>query len=83
MDTWGVDQCRPEGDDVGRRQRQFPKALGLELDLTGRGMGMRSQRYAMIVEDGTVTGLMVEAAGAFDVSSAENILATCKIATTR
>lgn len=53
----------------------FTKALGLELDLTARGLGIRSQRYAMVVEDGRVTHLNVEPPGGFDVSRAENILA--------
>jgi peroxiredoxin (alkyl hydroperoxide reductase subunit C) len=48
--------------------------VGLELDLAARGFGLRSQRYAMIVEDGTVTALNVESAGEFGVSSAETIL---------
>ncbi len=51
------------------------KALGLELDLTARGLGIRSQRYAMVVEDGKVTHLGVEAPGDFDVSKAESVLA--------
>ena len=51
------------------------KALGLELDLTARGLGIRSQRYAMVVEDGRVTHLNVEPPGGFDVSRAENVLA--------
>ena len=49
------------------------KALGLELDLTARGLGIRSQRYAMVVEDGRVTHLGVEAPGDFDVSKAESV----------
>ena len=53
----------------------FTKALGLELDLTARGLGVRSQRYAMVVEDGRVTHLGVEAPGGFDVSTAESVLA--------
>ena len=53
----------------------FTKALGLELDLNARGMGTRSQRYAMIAEDGKVTHLAVEAPGGFDVSRGEAILA--------
>ena len=51
------------------------KALGLELDLTARGLGMRSQRYAMVVEDGKVTHLGVEGPGEFEVSKAESVLA--------
>ena len=53
----------------------FTKALGLELDLTARGLGIRSQRYAMVVEDGRVTHLNVEPPGGFDVSRAESVLA--------
>lgn len=52
------------------------KALGLELDLVGRGMGVRSQRFALVAEDGKVTQLAVEAPGGFDVSRAEAILAS-------
>src|ERR1700722_3830744 len=51
------------------------KALGLELDLTARGMGVRSQRYALVAEDGKVTHLAIEAPGGFEVSRAESILA--------
>lgn len=53
----------------------FTKALGLELDLVPRGMGVRSQRFALIAEDGRVTHLAVEAPGGFEVSRAEAILA--------
>jgi len=53
----------------------FTKALGLELDLVARGLGVRSQRFALIAEDGKVTHLAVEAPGGFDVSRAESILA--------
>jgi peroxiredoxin len=53
----------------------FTKALGLELDLVSRGMGVRSQRYALIAENGKVTHLAVEQPGGFDVSKAESILA--------
>ncbi|MFV1851527.1 MAG: peroxiredoxin [Thalassospira sp.] len=52
----------------------FVDATGLELDLTGRGLGKRANRFAMIVEDGKVTHLAVEEPGAFDVSSAESVL---------
>lgn len=53
----------------------FVNATGLELDLTGRGLGKRANRFAMIVDDGKVTDLAVEEPGAFDVSSAEAVLA--------
>ena len=54
----------------------FTRALGLEQDLSARGMGIRSQRYAMVVDDGVVKTLNVEAPGKFEVSDAGSILAT-------
>ena len=53
---------------------KFAKALGLETDLTERGMGVRSQRYSMLVEDGVVKKLNVEKAGQYEVSSAEHMM---------
>lgn len=53
----------------------FTHALGLELDLTARGMGVRSQRFALVADDGVVTLLAVEEPGGFDVSRAEQVLA--------
>ena len=53
---------------------QLTKTLGLELDLTARGLGIRSQRYAMIVEDKVISSLAVEEPGQFDVSRAETVL---------
>src|SRR5437879_1973230 len=53
----------------------FAKAIGLSLDLSERGLGMRSQRYAMVVEDGVVKTLNIEEApGKADISGAENLL---------
>jgi peroxiredoxin len=75
MDAWGKDQ--KVADKVAMLadgSAAFTKAVGLELDLLGRGMGLRSQRYAMIIEDGKVKKLLVEAPGAFEVSSAEHVL---------
>ena len=54
----------------------FTKALGLELDLVARGMGVRAQRFAMVVDNGKVTHLAVEQPGGFDVSRAESVLAS-------
>jgi peroxiredoxin (alkyl hydroperoxide reductase subunit C) len=54
---------------------QFTKALGLELDLTARGLGVRSQRFALVADDMKVTHLAVEKPGDFDVSRAEAVLA--------
>lgn len=52
----------------------FTKALGLELDLTARGLGLRCQRFALVAKDGKVTHVAVEAPGAFEVSKAEAVL---------
>jgi glutaredoxin/glutathione-dependent peroxiredoxin len=76
MGAWGKDQ----GVDgkvtmVSDGSAALTKALGLELDLTARGMGVRSQRYALVVDDGKVTHVAVEAPGGFEVSKAEAILA--------
>ncbi|WP_420564121.1 peroxiredoxin [Thalassobaculum sp.] len=75
MGVWGKDQAS-EGKVMmlADGSAKFTKAIGLELDLTERGLGVRSQRYAMVVDDGTVSQLFVEEAGAYDVSSAENVL---------
>jgi peroxiredoxin len=54
---------------------EFAKAMGLTLDLTARGMGVRSQRYSVLVKDGKVASLNVEAPGKFEVSDAGTMLA--------
>ena len=56
----------------------FAKATGLTLDLTARGMGLRSNRYSMLVKDGKVTHLNVEGSGQFEVSDAQTLLAQAK-----
>ena len=53
---------------------EFAKAVGLEMDGSGFGMGTRGQRYSMVVNDGVVEQLNVEAPGTFEVSSAEYML---------
>lgn len=53
----------------------FTKAIGLTLDLTGKGLGLRSNRYSMLVRNGKVVTLNVEAAGKFEVSDAGTMLA--------
>lgn len=53
----------------------FTKALGLELDLTARGLGIRSQRFAMVVHDKKVESINIEPPGGFEVSKAETVLA--------
>ena len=74
MDSWGKDKTAEELLMVGDGNGEFTAAIGLEMDGSGFGLGTRSQRYAMIVDDGTVTKLAVEAPGAFEVSSAEAVL---------
>ena len=74
MGAWG-DAANAEAITmVGDGNGDFTSAIGLEMDGSGFGLGTRSQRYAMIVEDGTVTKLAVEAPGQFEVSAAEAIL---------
>jgi len=76
MAAWGKDQGA--GDKVmmlADGNGDYTRELGLEFDASGFGMGTRAQRFAMIVEDGTVTALNVEEPGAFHVSSAEYVLA--------
>ncbi|NOX50531.1 MAG: peroxiredoxin, partial [Gammaproteobacteria bacterium] len=63
MDAWGQNANAEELSMVGDGNGDFTKALGLEMDGSGFGLGTRSQRYAMIVEDGTVTKLAIEAPG--------------------
>lgn len=75
MSAWGKDQNADEIHMVADGSANFTQAVGLELDRTQAGMGMRSQRYAMIVEDGVVTALNVEEPGKFEKSSAESMLA--------
>jgi glutaredoxin/glutathione-dependent peroxiredoxin len=75
MGAWG--KAQNTGDKVlmlADGAAAFTKQLGLDLDLTGPGMGVRSKRYAMVVDNGTVKALQVEAPGAFEVSSADAIL---------
>ena len=63
---------------MGDGDAAFTKATGLTLDLTGRGMGLRSNRYSMLVKDGKVATLNVEAPGKFEVSDAGTMLAQAK-----
>ena len=75
MDAWG------KASGVGEKilmladgNADFTKALGLELDATGFGMGIRGKRFALVANDGVVTHLNVEAAGEFRVSAADYVL---------
>jgi peroxiredoxin len=79
MGAWGRDQ------HTGGKVRMmadgsadFTKATGLTLDLTARGMGLRSNRYSMLVKDGVVTTLNIEGPGKFEVSDADTMLAQAK-----
>ena len=56
----------------------FTRAIGLDMDLSARGMGVRSKRYSMLVDDGKVVSLNVEAPGKFEVSNAETMLEEIK-----
>jgi peroxiredoxin len=77
MDAWG----KSVGADgkvlmLADGSATFAKAIGAELDLTDKGLGLRSRRYAMLVDDGVVKVLNLEEGGAFTVSSADDILAS-------
>jgi peroxiredoxin len=76
MGAWG--DAKEVGDSVvmlADGSADFAKAMGLEMDATGAGLGIRSQRYAAIIDDGVITHLAVEPARGLDVSSADSILA--------
>ena len=75
MDAWSKDKHAEELIMAADGNGDFAKAMGLTLDGSGFGMGIRSQRYALIAEDGKITALQVEAPGKFEVSSAEAIMA--------
>jgi glutaredoxin/glutathione-dependent peroxiredoxin len=75
MNAWG--KYSNVGDKVlmlADGNGEYAKALGLEMNGTGFGMGMRGQRFAVVVDNGTVTKLFVEGPGEFKVSSAEHVL---------
>ncbi len=76
MKAWGADQG--VGDDIlmlADGNGDFTRAMGLELDGSRFGMGLRSQRYSLLARDGVIVELNVEAGGEFRVSSAEYMLA--------
>lgn len=75
MHAWGKDQnVGASVLMVADGSAEFTEAVGLDEDRTAKGMGIRSQRYAMLVEDGVVKALNVEAPGEFEVSRAERVL---------
>jgi len=76
MDAWGKDQNTGEKVIMAADgSAEFTRALGLEFDASKFGMGVRAQRFALIVDDGVVTNVSVEEPMKFEVSSAEAILA--------
>ena len=76
MQAWGESQHVPAGMRMlADGNADFTRALGLEMDASGFGMGTRSKRFALYAEDGVVRELFVEAPGEFRVSSAANVLA--------
>jgi glutaredoxin/glutathione-dependent peroxiredoxin len=81
MGAWARDQkTNGKVRMLGDGSAEFSKATGLTLDLTARGMGLRSNRYSMLVKDGKVTTLNVEGPGKFEVSDAATLLAQAKTA---
>lgn len=79
MGAWARDQ-KTDGKVrmLGDGDAAFTKATGLTLDLTGRGMGLRSNRYSMLIKDGKVAALNIEGPGKFEVSDAATLLAQAK-----
>ncbi len=79
MGAWARDQ-KTDGKVrmLADGSADFAKATGLTLDLTARGMGLRSNRYSMLIKDGKVTALNVEGPGEFKVSDADTMLAQAK-----
>ena len=75
MSAWGADKNAEELIMLADGNGDFTSAVCLEMDGSAFGLGKRSQRYAMIAEDGVVTALNVEAPGAFEVSAADAIMA--------
>ena len=76
MQAWGEEAGAGDADILllADGNGEFARALGLTMDGSGFGMGERSQRYAMVIEDGKVTALDVEEPGAFEVSSADHVM---------
>ena len=74
MDAWGKGANAEELLMVSDWDARFSKALDLTMDASGFGLGVRSQRFALVAEDGVITHLAVEAPGQFEVSKAEAVL---------
>jgi peroxiredoxin len=75
MKAWGQSQgCDGKVEMIADGNAEYTKALGLDFDASGFGMGTRGQRFAMVIDDGVVKNLNVEAKGEFKVSSADYVL---------
>lgn len=74
MHAWGESADAGGIDMLADGNGEFAAALGLDMDASAFGMGQRSQRFALVADDGVVTQLLVEAPGEFRVSSAESVL---------
>lgn len=75
MDAWGKSQNADEFLMLADGNADFTRALGLELDASGFGMGVRCKRFAMVVDNGTVTHLAIDHSGGVEESAAEKVLA--------
>jgi peroxiredoxin len=78
MDAWGKSAHAEGIDMLADGNAEFSTALGLEADASAFGMGMRSRRFALVVDNGVVSHLMIDAPGEFRVSSAESVLEALK-----
>ena len=75
MGAWGKQQnAGDKVDMLADGSGELTKAIGMEFDLSARGLGVRSQRYSMLVDDGVVKSLNLEKPGAFEVSDASTLL---------
>ena len=74
MNAWGESANADKIVMLADGNGEFAKLLGLEMDASGFGMGERSQRFALVADDGVVTSLFVEAPGEYRVSAAEHVL---------
>ena len=75
MQAWGKTLNAPDGLQlISDGNAELTKAMGLEMDASGYGMGIRAKRFALYVESGVVRQIFIEAPGEFKVSSAENVL---------
>ena len=74
MNAWGKSASADKIAMLADGNAEFAKSLGLEMDASGFGMGERSQRFALIADDGVVSHLFIEAPGEYRVSAAEHVL---------